>query len=144
MTHTSGFDAPIDVVITDTGVRAYPPLEPFDPPERYPELPAGIERTDPANAVYHGVRETLRSLGFDVYRYGTAEWNPLGVLIRPGDRVVVKPNMVRDFHGASLGLDGLVTHGSIVRAILDYVVIALKGEGEIDRAAINASLQKLK
>ena len=131
MTRTSEVDASNDVTIVDTGVRAYPSLPPFDPPERYPELPAGIERIDAGNAVYSGVREVLRSLGFDVYRYGTADWNPLGVLIRPGDRVVVKPNIVRDFHGANLGLDALVTHGSIVRAILDYVVIALKGEGEI-------------
>jgi len=35
------------------------------------------------------------------------------------------------FHGDGLSLDPLVTHGSVVRAVLDYVIKALAGRGSI-------------
>jgi uncharacterized protein (DUF362 family) len=120
----------IPVAVADTGARSYPVEPPFDPPEHYPELP-DLLHLDPTNKVYAGVREALRLLGLDLARHGTPLWNPLGDIIRPGDRVVVKPNLVRHFHGDGLGLDALVAHGSVVRAVLDYVLIALKGKGSV-------------
>lgn len=46
--------------------------------------------------------------------------------------MVIKPNMVRDFHEKpSAGTLALITHGSVVRAIVDYVYLALRGEGEL-------------
>lgn len=60
------------------------------------------------------------------------KWNPFGEIIKPGDMVVLKPNMVRYENGFSqYSTDCLITRGSIVRAILDYVYIALKGKGKI-------------
>src|SRR5262249_14771953 len=64
-------------------------------------------------------------------RFGTASWNPLGEIIRPGDRVVVKPNLVRHFHGDGLTTESLITHGSILRVVLDYVAVALRGKGKL-------------
>jgi uncharacterized protein (DUF362 family) len=53
-------------------------------------------------------------------------------MIHPGDTVVLKPNFIRDFRETQAGHeDCLITHGSIIRAALDYVYVALEGEGRI-------------
>ena len=70
-------------------------------------------------------------LGLDKERAGTSMWNPLGELIRPGDAVVVKPNWVLHENRGSGSLNSLVTHPSIVRALLDFVYIALGREGTV-------------
>jgi len=124
-------DADLRVAICDTGKREYPSRAPFDPPPGAPELAALAPRSDPANAIHAGVRETLRLLGLDAGRFGTASWNPLSGVVRPGDNVVIKPNMVRHFHGSGGPLDALVTHGSVVRAVLDYALLALEGRGKV-------------
>lgn len=109
----------------------YPRAAPFHPPAAYPELAGLVTGTDASNAIYPGVRESFRLLGLDVNRYGTPAWNPLGAVVAPGDRVVIKPNLVRHFHGGGLDTQALVTHGSVLRAVLDYVILALDGRGRI-------------
>jgi uncharacterized protein (DUF362 family) len=53
-------------------------------------------------------------------------------VISPGQTVVLKPNFIRDFRETHAGLDDCVmTHGSIIRAAVDYVYIALGGRGRI-------------
>ncbi|HNY76824.1 MAG TPA: DUF362 domain-containing protein [Sedimentisphaerales bacterium] len=85
-----------------------------------------------SNQAYDGVREALRLLGLDEENYGHRDWNPLGQIIRPGQTVVLKPNFVREFRETHAGHDDcLITHGSIIRAALDYVYIALNGQGRI-------------
>jgi uncharacterized protein (DUF362 family) len=106
------------------------PLAPFSPGERYPEYPFGDIGPQP-NPVYDLVRKSLIQLGLDMERAGTALWNPLGELIRPGDVVVVKPNWVLHENRGSGTLNALVTHPSIVRAVLDFVYIALGKEGTV-------------
>ena len=123
--------APIPVAVAELDGTAYPREAPFDPPERYPELHPEVWHLQPENRVYAGVREAFRLLGLDPEWYGTPHWNPLGDLVRPGDRVVIKPNLVRHFHGDGLPIEALVTHGSVVRTVLDYVILALKGRGQI-------------
>ena len=45
---------------------------------------------------------------------------------------MLKPNFIRDFRETQPDHeDCLITHGSVIRAALDYVYIALKGEGRI-------------
>ena len=58
---------------------------------------APFERPNP---VYQAVEDLFRAMGLDEAHAGTPEWNPLGELIRPGDRVIVKPNLVssRNLH----------------------------------------------
>jgi uncharacterized protein (DUF362 family) len=106
------------------------PLPPFSPGERYPEYPFGDIGPQP-NPAYDLVRKCLIRLGLDKERAGTAEWNPLGELVRPGDKVVVKPNWVLHENRGSGTLNALVTHPSVVRALLDYVYIALGKEGTV-------------
>jgi len=111
----------------------YPSPEHFyNPHSVYPEYPWPQDRCSEKNDVYDAVRETLFGIGLDNGNYGTPEWNPLGVMITPGDTVLVKPNWVsHKNNNPKAGLDCLVTHTSVVRAVIDYCVIALKGRGNI-------------
>jgi len=106
------------VAFYQSDVASYTEEAPFHPPELYPELAArGFRETNAANRAYEVVRNTLRLLGGDPA-------NPLGRWIRPGDRVVIKPNLVSHEHGAQLGQRCLTTHGSVIRAIVDYAFLA--------------------
>jgi len=123
----------IPVAVSHDATLRYPTTPPFDPSERYPEFdrmpysPA----IGAANPVYAATREILHALGLDRERFGTADWNPLGVLVRPGGRVVVKPNLVLHEPASLKGSDALTTHGSIIRALVDYALLALRGDGEV-------------
>lgn len=110
----------------------YPRTPPYHPDRAYPEYPFGQRVSGEPNAAYEAVREALHLLGLDRERYGTPDWNPLGEVFRPDEMVVIKPNMVRDFHEfPKEGTEALITHGSIIRAIVDYVYIAKRGEGGV-------------
>lgn len=108
-----------DVVIQHAP-PAYPPLEaaPFHPDQQYPEYEGPISSTP--NPVYAAVRNALASLGLDRDRFGTADWNPIGDLVRPGARIVVKPNWVLHRNEGHGGTDELITHASVLRALIDY------------------------
>jgi len=114
------------------GPKCYP-IPPYSPGVTWPEYERlGSAPGEYPNEVYRAVRESLRLLGLDLTHYGTAQWNPLGGWIRPGDTVVLKPNFVRDFRESSPDHgDCLITHGSIIRAVLDYAYIALRGVGRL-------------
>ena len=103
------------------------------PSAEYPECPFGAAAgSADRNPAYEGVRESLRLLGLDRGHYGREQWNPLGRIVRPGETVVLKPNFVREFRETQAGHgDCTITHGSVIRAVLDYVYIALKGHGRI-------------
>lgn len=111
----------------------YPSTPPYGPEASYPEYPWGPETlAKEKNHAYRGVRDALRRLGLDEKHYDTRAWNPLGVFVRPGQTVVLKPNFIRDFRETHAGdEDCLITHGSILRAALDYAYIALGGDGRI-------------
>lgn len=119
------------VAAVRAALAAYPAHPPFHPQGAVPECPFTERATDP-NAAYAAVRDAFAALRWDVARFGTPEWNPLGHVIRPGDTVLLKPNLVVDRHPRDPdGLRYTITHGSIVRAVADYVVIALRGSGRI-------------
>lgn len=123
----------IENVAVAWGPTAYDAEPPFSPGRDLPEYPfARPKRPSAANEVYLAVREALRLLGLDESRFGSRQWNPLRDLVRPGETVVLKPNFVRDFRETRPGHDDcLITHGSVIRAVLDYVYIALGGQGRI-------------
>lgn len=104
---------------------------PFDPPIRYPELPF-ITKIDEENRIYPMVRELLQKLDMDKEHAGTPHWSPFKDIIKPGDKVLIKPNLVTHYHylGRKAILSTIV-HGSIIRPIVDYVYKALDGEGNI-------------
>jgi uncharacterized protein (DUF362 family) len=108
----------------------YPEQYPYHPSESYPEYPFPVYGAE-KNFVYAGVRELFVLLGYDLKNLGTFDWNPLGFLIEPGMTVVLKPNFVLDKHAYDKDIYSIITHSSVLRAIIDYVWIALKGEGKI-------------
>jgi uncharacterized protein (DUF362 family) len=120
-------------VAISTGHNGYPSEPPYSASTAYPEYPFDSETlAKEVNHAYDGVRNALRLLKLDAAHNGQKDWNPLGEIVRPGNTVVLKPNFIRDFRETQPGYENcLITHGSIIRAALDYVCIALKGEGRI-------------
>lgn len=120
------------VAVRKSGIEHYPTRAPFHPGVAFPELAkAGIQETDASNDVYSAVRDTLALLGLDARNLGTPEWNPLGAYVRPGDKVVIKPNFVLHEFGPQEDAGCLTTHGSVLRAVLDYTYLAAGPEGEV-------------
>lgn len=111
-------------VVHDARYQAYPALAaaPYHPSERYPEYsgPLAGER----NEAYAAVRQVLADLGLDRGRFGTPHWNPLGDLVPPGGRITLKPNWVLHRNEGPGGTDCLITHAAILRALLDYALLA--------------------
>lgn len=106
------------------GPAAYPPLSeaPYPPSEPYPEYQGPLS-TRP-NPVYRAVRQVLALLGLDAKRFGTPDWNPIGDLVPPGARILIKPNWVLHANEGPGGTDCLITHASILRAVIDYALLA--------------------
>ena len=69
--------------------------------------------------------------GCDSARLGSPEWNPLGELISPRQTVFIKPNLVDHKHRFDGDVWSVITHPSVLRAVIDYVLIALEGEGRL-------------
>ena len=121
---------PTQVAVSVNG-QPYALTPPFHPPPEVSECPFP-ERANEPNAAYTGVRECLRLAGLDEPSYGTPHWNPLLGLIQPGETVLLKPNLVKESHPRDpRGWRYVMTHGSIVRAVSDYVWKALQGRGKI-------------
>lgn len=109
----------------------YPVQPPFHPTERYPEYSGPLAEGRP-NGAYEAVRQSLRLLGLDADRFGTDAWNPLSAIISPGDTVVLKPNLISQGHRVRHDeWLQVITHGSVIRAVLDYVLLALSGRGRV-------------
>jgi uncharacterized protein (DUF362 family) len=117
-------------IIVDTREAAYPEKPPFNPPAHYPEYPFETE-CDPTNSAYRLVRDTLIALRLDEKNMGTKAWNPLGGIVSPGGTVLIKPNLVKHFHNTGKSIHSVIVHGSVIRAVADYVWIALAGRGRI-------------
>ncbi len=112
----------------------YNNISPYHSSELYPEFKDyPVSKSD--NPAYRGVRELFRLLKFDYVNYGTEEWNPLKEVVKKSDVVVIKPNLVNDRNFNSdvteLSLDCLITHGSVIRVVVDYVAKAMEGVGKI-------------
>jgi uncharacterized protein (DUF362 family) len=107
---------------------------PYSPGAAYPELAAmlGAHVGDAANSVYAAVRAALAALGLDAANFGSAQWNPLGALVGRGGSVVLKPNFIRHWNptpGATH--ESVVTHGAVIRALLDYATLAVGPDGSV-------------
>ncbi len=104
----------------------------FSPGERYPETPFPKVSSRP-NPVYAIVRQILADAGLDRERFGTAQWNPLGTRIREGSSVFVLCNFVYHRRPSENMQDlfAKCTHGSVLRAVLDYVLLATGSRGTV-------------
>lgn len=109
----------------------YPVIqEHFSPSQYYPEYP-WHDISSKENKIYDALRNILFEYGLDKENFGYPTWNPFKNFISPGMTVLIKPNMVMHQCDNNVNYDELITHPSIVRAITDYICIALKGNGKI-------------
>ena len=87
---------------------------------------ASYERSQVKSAV----QQAFRLMGYDAENFGTPVWNPLGGIIKAGDKVLIKPNLVMHCNANSQGgIECLFTQASVVEAVLEYVVRALLPAG---------------
>jgi uncharacterized protein (DUF362 family) len=129
MTRTELFSSPATAAYALAAAQ-YPSEPPFHPGIAYPEY--RLERTGPPNHVYEGVRNLFHLLKLDHANFGTPQWNPLRDLVHPGNKVIIKPNFLWHSHRYKPEeWIQVITHGSVIRAVVDYVLVALNGRGEV-------------
>jgi uncharacterized protein (DUF362 family) len=116
------------VAIVNT-LPIYNSVAPYHPHNNYPEIP--FDETAPLNLPYNAVRNVFIQLKMDLENYNTKKWNPLSSYIKPGQTVVLKPNFVLSYNSSGNNIFAVITHPSILRALIDYTYIALKGDGKI-------------
>src|ERR687883_7071 len=63
--------------------------------------------------VYDALRRAALTLG-----WAASERGPFGRVIAPGARVLIKPNFVLHANQGSGGIEPLITHPSLVRAVV--------------------------
>lgn len=104
-----------------------------------------IEHAD--NYRLETIKATLRKIFDDL---GYPSENPLRGLVRPGDKVFIKPNWVASRWRASCPhkdtLYCVITHPHVIEVVADFVAEALQGKGEIiigDNPSIDADFREL-
>ena len=120
----------VSIVSRDTS-GTYPSRAPFRPESDWPELSRHMSCDGEPSDIHQLLRIWFHTMGCDPTNHGSPDWNPMSRWIQPGQRVVIKPNLVRHFHDGGGDFRAVVTHGSVVRAIADYVALALQGDGHI-------------
>src|SRR5579864_2169281 len=109
----------------------YPSQPPFSPSKAYPEYSFGDVASE-LNPAYEAVRGCLQIAGLDASRFGTSAWNPFAELIHLGESVLLKPNLVHQRHPRDpQGWKYVITHGSVIRAVADYVWKATGAGGKV-------------
>jgi uncharacterized protein (DUF362 family) len=118
-------------IVRDSQLQ-YPESEDyFSPDVDFPEYPFGHVAKKP-NRVYRAVRRCFASAGLDAENFGKPSWNPLRGYVSPGQKVFILCNFVQ--HNISRSPEIILakcTHGSVVRAVIDYVILALEGNGSV-------------
>jgi uncharacterized protein (DUF362 family) len=125
-------DARVALVKDTPTYLTVPPYHPSENLPEWTEFPTANED----NPAYRSIRQLFYQLQLDSENYGKPCWNPLSEIIQPGNVVILKPNFVshRNSGEKAYGLtdtNSLVTHGSVIRAVLDYTAKALQGCGKI-------------
>jgi uncharacterized protein (DUF362 family) len=122
------------IVALSSTTNTYLNAAPYHPSDAYPEYPFPAKKciSTSHNGAYAAVRRSLELLGLDRAHQGSPEWNPLRDIVHPGASVVVKPNWVyHSLPGDPHPEEVLVTHPSVIRAVLDYVFLACGPSGRI-------------
>jgi|SRR3989339_101429 len=127
-------------IIIDKSIE-YPSGEDyFSPDEKYPEYNLG-HFSRKQNKIYKAVRDCLINADLDSGNIGKSTWNPLRSIISKGSNVFILCNFVyhRKNSESEKEFFAKCTHGSIIRAVIDYILIALGDNGSVSFG--NSSLQ---
>ena len=65
----------------------------------YRNIPFVYKELNKSNVVYEELKNLLFEMNLDGNNFNTMKWNPFKELIKPGDIVVLKPNMVMHKNG---------------------------------------------
>lgn len=98
------------------------------------------------NHVYQAVRQAFEELGMDAANIGKKTWNPFKDIIKSGDHVVIKPNLVLHINASGKDFDAVVTQAAVIRPVVDFALLALQGKGRIsiaDAPQMNCDFEKL-
>jgi uncharacterized protein (DUF362 family) len=76
----------------------------------------------------HPLNEALRKV---CVSWANNSDNPFAGLVKQGDTVVIKPNWVTHQNMGGYGIEALITHTSLVKYVIDYAAMALRGKGNI-------------
>jgi len=63
--------------------------------------------------------------------WGLDSENPFERWLSPGGSALIKPNWVRDYNPLGHDLDSLISHASVMKYLIDFLVRALEGKGTI-------------
>jgi uncharacterized protein (DUF362 family) len=88
----------------------------------------------------------LEGLKLDPCKSATPDWSPFSEFIKPGDYVVIKPNLVRHIHLGGGDIFSVIVHPSIIKLTLDYVYKALGVTGTVilgDASLQSADFEKI-
>ena len=105
----------------------------FSPDESYPEYRFRTVSTH-QNLIYKYVRDCFLQAKLDQEHIGSSKWNPLGGWIKPGMRVFVLCNFANERRENETLVDyqSRCTHGSVIRAVVDYILIAVGENGHVE------------
>jgi uncharacterized protein (DUF362 family) len=121
------------VSIASAADACYPePGDFFSPAQRHPEYAFDHLSARP-NPAYELVRRCLAQLGLDKERLDTPDWNPLRDYVAPGSSVFILCNFVhhRRTRESREAFFAKCIHGSVLRAVCDYALLAVGPEGSV-------------
>jgi uncharacterized protein (DUF362 family) len=104
------------------------PEAPFYPPCDYPEFNGIFQQFDTSNKLYAEIRALFIASGYDLKNQGSKQWNPFRDYIKNGQTVIIKPNLVINESNELSGKNCLTTNASIIRPIIDYLILLQKQE----------------
>jgi len=82
--------------------------------------------------IFQMVENCFKLLELDKKNINNSNWNPLGDdLIKPGNTVLIKPNLVLEENQGGFGEECLYTNCSVVAPVIEYVWKALQKKGKI-------------
>jgi len=70
-------------------------------------------------------------IGILLESIGLNRSNPFAEMVSRGSTVLIKPNWVRDFNHSGQGIDCLITHPSVLEAVVHFCALAMDGEGTV-------------
>jgi len=105
----------------------------FDPSLALVEVPtdAYLEDASDASMVSRGIDQLASNLGWSLEGKGA-----FGRLIQPGARVLIKPNFVLHYNQGTGGMEPMITHASVVRAVVNAALQAEPSEVLVGDAPI--------